>query len=93
MAWVVSSGELVYIEGPAKVTDGVIDTQDNESWLRIPDNGWDRAALELWVKGYPVKEIASQVSASEGRVRNRITELRNAHGEEIVPYRRRSLKM
>lgn len=61
-------------------------------WLQIPDKSWDRLALELWIKGYSPEEIHRRVNVTQERVRNRITELRNEHGERIVPYRRKMPK-
>lgn len=54
--------------------------------VQIPDHKWDRAAVELWNKGHSCREIAEKIGdVSDKRVRNRLTELRQKHGERIVP--------
>jgi hypothetical protein len=54
----------------------------------IPEDttGWDRTLVEMWNKGYSRDEIANRVSVSKDRVTNRVTELRNKFGKNIVPY-------
>jgi hypothetical protein len=59
---------------------------ESKYWEMIEDHLWDRQALELWHRGYTCKEIFDQTHvASEDRIRNRLTELRNKYGEEVVP--------
>lgn len=57
------------------------------AWEQIPDLGWDQNALRMYIQGFPLEEVAKAVGVKARRVRNRITELRNEHGE-IVPYRK-----
>lgn len=46
----------------------------------------NRVLLKMWRDDYTAKEIALQLSLSEGRVRNILTELRKRLGQERVPY-------
>ena len=57
-------------------------------WEKIPDHLWDRLAVRAWWQGHTYAEIARYNigGVKEARVRNRLTELRGEHGEEIVPY-------
>lgn len=56
------------------------------AWERIPEHLWDRPVLKLWHEGYTCKEIFTMTNyASEARIRNRLSQLRNEHGKEIVP--------
>jgi len=48
--------------------------------------GWDLTLIEMWNKGHSRDEIANRVNVSKDRVTNRVTELRNKFGENIVPY-------
>lgn len=48
--------------------------------------GWDRTLIEMWNKGYSRNEIAQRVHVSKDRVTNRVTELRNKFGHNIVPF-------
>ena len=48
--------------------------------------GWDLTLIEMWNKGHSRDEIANRVNVSKDRVTNRVTELRNKFGEDIVPY-------
>jgi len=58
---------------------------DVPSWERIPEHAWDRQALKLWWEGFTSPEIGLQVNVTGDRVRNRLSELRKKHGNEIVP--------
>lgn len=66
----------------------ILDSGRLEQWERIPDKGHDRTMLKLWCEDKTYQQIAALVSLSFSRVKNRITELRNEHGREIVPYHR-----
>lgn len=56
------------------------------AWEQIPDHRWDRQVLKLWWEGLTCGEISNRTYvAGEGRIRNRLTELRIFHGESIVP--------
>lgn len=55
-----------------------------ELWERIPDHKWDRRAVELWCKGYSYKDIGRQTRVSWERVRNRLSELRQAYPDIIL---------
>jgi DNA-binding NarL/FixJ family response regulator len=48
--------------------------------------GWDSTLIDMWNKGHSRDEIANRVNVSKDRVTNRVTELRNKFGEDIVPY-------
>ena len=63
-----------------------------EIWEKIPDKGWDRMALKLWLKGHTASEIAQRVHVSNRRVTNRITELRKIYGTDNIPYKNDILK-
>ncbi len=58
-----------------------------EPWLQIPDHRWDRHLLRLWWQGHPLKEIAASLIYSEKTLKNRLSALRFAYGEDIVPTR------
>jgi len=53
---------------------------------QIPDKNWDRLAVKMWLTGYTSTEIADNISVSPRRVTNKISELRQKYGQEIVPY-------
>jgi hypothetical protein len=59
----------------------------------IPE-GWQREAVCLWRRGYSAPEIGQRLGYGAKTVGNRLSELRQAHGEEIVPTdaQRRRLK-
>jgi len=59
---------------------------------KVGDKEWDRMAVELWWQGYTAREIGAKVQASEGRVTNRISELRQKYGKKIVPLDRERRK-
>ena len=61
-------------------------TPPRDPWEKFVDKGWDRGAIELWREGYTAKEIGKKVNVSTRRVTNRITELRNKYGKDLVPY-------
>lgn len=64
----------------------LVEEEDNSKpWERIPDKSWDRQALEMWCGHRTCGEIGQQIDISEGRVRNRLTELRNKYGMDVVP--------
>ena len=50
---------------------------------------WYRKAIQLWLAGYSIKEIAKIVSKNPQTVSNRLAELRKKYGDEVVPYRRK----
>jgi hypothetical protein len=62
-------------------------------WEKIGKHNWDRDAVRLWWEGYTVSEIARRVYVAEKTARNRLTILRKAHGEHIVPTVRRLRKL
>ena len=60
----------------------------------IPE-GWQRQAVKLWRQGYSAPEIGERLNYDAKTVSNRLSELRQAYGEEIVPtdaQRRQRLK-
>lgn len=57
-------------------------------WEIIPDQGWNRKAVELLWRGYSGDVIARQVSVEHKTVLNRLSDLRKIYGAEIVPYLR-----
>ena len=64
------------------------------AWEKIQDKNWDREVVKLWWTGLSVPEIWRKTYvASEERIRNRISELRNEYGKEIIPYDRERRKM
>ena len=66
----------------------VRDSAGNQPWEKVPDKGYDRKMLELWHIGFSAREIGKKVDRSEHTIRNRLSELRQDHGEKIVPRRR-----
>lgn len=59
---------------------------------RVKDHNWDRIAVQMWWDGYSNVEIGKRVHVTPERVTNRISELRQLYGEEIVPYHRDRIK-
>jgi len=57
----------------------------NKPWLRVPDVGWHRQALELWWTGYTIPEIAKKISFDGKTIRNMFSLLRKQFGHEVVP--------
>jgi hypothetical protein len=62
-------------------------------WMQIPDKEWDRVALKMWWNYYTCKEISQLVHVTPERVTNRISELRQIHGQGIVPLDKQRRKM
>lgn len=62
-----------------------IPSNDMQPWEKIKNKNWDRLALKMWWEGNSRKEIARKVSVSARRVTNRLSELRQMYGDEIVP--------
>ena len=67
--------------------------EDQEMWEMIPDTGWDRQMLKLWLNGFTAPEIGERIDRAEKTIRNRLTALRREHGDEIVPYKQQWRKM
>ena len=44
--------------------------------------------LDLWGKGYTAKQIALRIGRTEKTILNRVTLMRKAYGEQLVPRRR-----
>lgn len=74
---------------------------DPEELLRdIPHNDHDRdptefspsqderMVLDLWAKGHTAKQIALRIGRTEKTILNRLTLMRKAYGEKLVPRRR-----
>lgn len=59
-------------------------------WEQIPDEGWDRPALELFHQGLSHRKIAHclGLDLTEKTVCNRMSVLRKTYGDTIVPRRR-----
>lgn len=68
-----------------------LDTTKNtaQTWLQIPEQGWNRKAVEFWCKGYSGPEIADSLQVAPKTVNNRISDLRNIYGEGVVPFHRK----
>jgi hypothetical protein len=58
---------------------------DESPWERIPDHNWDRQALRLWWEGYTCPEIGDRIHVATKTVLNRLSLLRQEHGDAIVP--------
>lgn len=58
----------------------------DKPWERIPDHLWDRRALKLWWEGLTCPEIGQRLSQAPKTIRNRLTQLRKAHGPAVVPF-------
>ncbi len=85
---IIQSGEMrVLPETDPSKKEQMSETQISlKPWELIPDHGWDRQVLELWHEGFTCPEIQRKTHvASAERIRNRLTELRNQYGENIIP--------
>jgi hypothetical protein len=64
-------------------------SEDDHPWDKIRDRDYDRQLLKFWWNNcYEVAQIAKMLNISGSRTRNRVTELRNEYGSEIVPYKK-----
>jgi DNA-binding NarL/FixJ family response regulator len=61
---------------------GVIDRAEN---LPSRDEG---SVLDLWGKGFTAKQIALRTGRTEKTILNRMTLMRKAYGEQLVPRRK-----
>jgi hypothetical protein len=48
----------------------------------------ENLVLDLWGKGYTVKQIALRIGRTEKTILNKLTLMRKAYGEQLVPRRR-----
>jgi len=53
-------------------------------WERIPDHGWDRAAVKLLFDGYTDPEIAGKLHLSAKTVTNRLSALRGLYPKIVL---------
>lgn len=65
-----------------------------KTWEQIDDINWDRRALELWSMGKTGREIADKLRqdgtpVAPKTVHNRLSHLRQIHGEDVVPKSKR----
>lgn len=63
----------------------VISDQSLPLWEQVPEHRWDREALQLWHEGHSCSEIAARIKQAPKTIRNKLTDLRNRYGTEIVP--------
>ena len=70
---------------PAEEPPSISEKPRANPWERIPDNSWDRIAVQMWHEGNTNREIAKQVRVTKERVTNRLSELRTQYGKEVVP--------
>jgi hypothetical protein len=68
-------------------------SEEEKPWKKIPDHNWDRQALELWWTGCTHREIGEKVRVTGHTVQNRMTDLRNTYGIEIVPTKKQLQEM
>lgn len=54
-------------------------------WELIADNAWDRQLIELWWQDYPCAIIARRVGVTSKTVINRLSQLRQLYGKDIIP--------
>ena len=73
------SEPLPTIEEPKK--------EPSQTWLMIPDKGWDRECIRLWHRGLTCKDIGIRLQKTDKTILNRLNQLRKEFGEQIVPYR------
>ena len=73
------SEPLPTIEEPKK--------EPSQTWLMIPDRGWDRECIRLWHRGLTCKDIGIRLQKTDKTILNRLNQLRKEFGEQIVPYR------
>jgi len=57
-------------------------------WEEIPNLGYDRELVRLWHTGLQAGEIGRRLEISEKTVYNRLSELRQQHGQGKIPRRR-----
>jgi len=74
-------------------TDSGAVSEEEKPWEKIPGHNWDRQALELWWTGCTHREIGEKVRVTEHTVQNRMTDLRNTYGVEIVPTKKQLQEM
>ena len=61
--------------------------EPSQTWLMIPDKGWDRECIRLWHRGLTCKDIGIRLQKTDKTILNRLNQLRKEFGEQIVPYR------
>jgi len=61
--------------------------EPSQTWLMIPDRGWDRECIRLWHRGLTCKDIGIRLQKTDKTILNRLNQLRKEFGEQIVPYR------
>ncbi len=80
-----TNGSILGLAGTPDPTD--------KPWELIPDHLWDRRALRLWWEGLTCPEIGERLSQAPKTVRNRLTQLRKAHGPAVVPLNGRRTRV
>ncbi len=80
---------LEFIEGNHEdlIRDITNDNRDMKSVNSSPSRD-ESMVLELWVKGHTAKQIALRMGRTEKTILNRLTLMRKAYGEQLVPRRR-----
>ena len=69
--------------------DRDIPNRANHSSLKaIAPTQVDDQLLELWVSGYTARQIAGRTDRTEKTILNRLSLLRKAYGEQVVPRRK-----
>jgi hypothetical protein len=61
--------------------------EPSQTWLMIPDKGWDRECIRLWHRGLTCKDIGIRLQKTDKTILNRLNQLRKEFGEQTVPYR------
>jgi len=79
------SEPLPTIEEPKK--------EPSQTWLTIPDKGWDRECIRLWHRGLTCKDIGIRLQKTDKTILNRLNQLRKEFGEQIVPYRNANYRL
>ena len=79
------SEPLPTIEEPKK--------EPSQTWLMIPDKGWDRECIRLWHRGLTCKDIGIRLQKTDKTILNRLNQLRKEFGEQIVPYRNANYRL
>lgn len=59
--------------------------EEMKPWKIIPDNYWDRIAVEMWCQGHTNKEIAQRVYVQPKTVTNKISSLRRMYPQANIP--------
>ena len=94
--WEKVKSELIRLGLVSEVESTQVERVEDapKPWVKIPDVGWNRKAVELWHAGYTAREIASMIDRdlTSKTILNVISTLRRIYGTDVVPERRAKSK-